>query len=453
MKARGIFVILIALLLFVLALSMISCEKDSYTVKFDTQTGTVIDDVIVQEGDTIEEPQKPYKYAHAFLGWYNGDSKWDFSSKVKGDMTLVAKWEIITYNITYEVSTPNEQNQATFTANDLPLRLNMANDGENGYFVGWELNGQRVRRLVSIGDVTLKAVYVSEPTPLAYEEHDDYVVVTGLLEEANDIIIPATYNSKPVKKIAPGAFSGRDNIYSLIILGSVEEIGNDAFKGCTNLQRITLASTVKVIGDSAFMNCSSFYEIKIPNGVEYIGVKAFKGCTLLENINLPDSIEFLGEDFNFDCPNIKYELFTNGEGQDMYLNNWLIEYGDLNARTAVFKEGTVGIYSYAFYKMSNLRTVNIPSGVKYIGSHAFFSCYNIKVLTFARDVKYIGMYAFYNLRKMEKVTIPGTVEVIGMKAFADCFSLVITCEATQEKPGYANDWHGGREVIFANGEN
>ncbi len=454
MKTRGYFAIVMAILMLVLAFSLVACKKESLTVKFDTQAEGTIDDIVVTEGDTISEPQTPYKKAHTFLGWYNGDTKWDFSSKVKENITLVAKWELTNYSITYEVSTQNDKNKPSFTINDLPLRLNEAQSVNGSYFVGWELNGKRVTRLVSLENVTLTAIYKSAPTELAYEEHDDYVVVTGLAEETNDIIIPATYNSKPVTKIANGAFAKNDDIYSLTILGSVTEIGAEAFKGCENLQRVVIADKIKVIGDSAFMDCSGFYEIVIPNGAEYIGAKAFKGCTLLEDINLPDSVNYLGEDFILDCPSIKYDLFTNGEGQDLYIDNWLIKYGDTNARTAVFKEGTVGIASYAFYKMSNLRTINTTPGLKYIGSHAFFYCYNVKVLNFTSDVKYIGMYAFYNLRKLEAVTIPDSVETIGMKAFGACYSLTqITCEATEEKPGYGQEWHGGREVVFANGEN
>ena len=67
-------------------------QKDSYLVKFDTQGGEKITDLIIKEGKKID-PVSITKEGYTFDGWYIGDKKWDFNTdKIKGNVTLVAKW-------------------------------------------------------------------------------------------------------------------------------------------------------------------------------------------------------------------------------------------------------------------------------------------------------------------------------------------------------------------------
>lgn len=40
-------------------------------------------------------PDTPVKSGYRFVGWYNGNAKWDFNTDVTGDLTLTAKWERI----------------------------------------------------------------------------------------------------------------------------------------------------------------------------------------------------------------------------------------------------------------------------------------------------------------------------------------------------------------------
>lgn len=66
-----------------------------YTVTFDTNGGTSIDKQIVEENSVIKEPDNPKRDNYKFLGWYLNDTKYDFDTKVTGDITLKAKWEYV----------------------------------------------------------------------------------------------------------------------------------------------------------------------------------------------------------------------------------------------------------------------------------------------------------------------------------------------------------------------
>lgn len=89
MKKR---ILIFALAIFTL-LTLTSCGK-KFTVTFNADGGTLAGEATVQvkKGKTISEPTAPTRDGYTFAGWYNGETKYDFSSKVTSDITLVARW-------------------------------------------------------------------------------------------------------------------------------------------------------------------------------------------------------------------------------------------------------------------------------------------------------------------------------------------------------------------------
>lgn len=70
-----------------------SIKNNAYvTVKF---SGTELSDVSVLKGQKVEKPADPTREGHNFVGWYNGDTVYDFSKAVTDNLTLTAKWEEI----------------------------------------------------------------------------------------------------------------------------------------------------------------------------------------------------------------------------------------------------------------------------------------------------------------------------------------------------------------------
>ncbi len=72
-----------------------SSSTARYTVRFETNGAGSINSQTVIKNNTVREPNEPKKDGYIFDGWYLSDDfseKYDFSSKVKKNLTLYAKW-------------------------------------------------------------------------------------------------------------------------------------------------------------------------------------------------------------------------------------------------------------------------------------------------------------------------------------------------------------------------
>ena len=70
----------------------------TYVVRFVTNTDAAIGDVTVEEGKRVQSPATPENEGYKFEGWYTDASfsmKYNFSTKVRADLTLYAKWTLI----------------------------------------------------------------------------------------------------------------------------------------------------------------------------------------------------------------------------------------------------------------------------------------------------------------------------------------------------------------------
>lgn len=90
--------LLICLFLLLLVLVGCSCEKeDKFTVKFTTYTDEIVIEKqkIGMDGLVASPTSKMERAGYKFLGWYNGQKKWDFEKdRVTENITLTAKWEM-----------------------------------------------------------------------------------------------------------------------------------------------------------------------------------------------------------------------------------------------------------------------------------------------------------------------------------------------------------------------
>ena len=66
-----------------------------HTITFNSDGGTDVESQTVTEGERVSEPAAPTKEGYTFIGWYDGDTKFDFTTRIAKDYTLTAKYEQI----------------------------------------------------------------------------------------------------------------------------------------------------------------------------------------------------------------------------------------------------------------------------------------------------------------------------------------------------------------------
>ena len=66
-------------------------EPTKYTVTFKNEDTETL--VKVVKDEKVPKPADPTKTGYNFLGWYEGDTKFDFNTAITADKTLTAKWE------------------------------------------------------------------------------------------------------------------------------------------------------------------------------------------------------------------------------------------------------------------------------------------------------------------------------------------------------------------------
>ncbi len=73
---------------------------NTYTATFDSNDGSAVASQKVQYGSRISRPADPTRTGYTFQGWYtakNGDTRYDFDKAVTGNVTLYARWAVITF--------------------------------------------------------------------------------------------------------------------------------------------------------------------------------------------------------------------------------------------------------------------------------------------------------------------------------------------------------------------
>ncbi len=149
-----------------IVLVLASCGNGAtyHTVKFDTGSASSIQARAVIHGGTVAKPQDPYLRDYSFIGWFAGDTPWDFESNtVTSDITLTARFERIVYKVTFD--TDGSLSELQINSGDTVTRPE--NPKKNLYdFAGW-FYGDALWNFdfdTVSSDITLTAKWTPTPT-------------------------------------------------------------------------------------------------------------------------------------------------------------------------------------------------------------------------------------------------------------------------------------------------
>ena len=156
-------------------------EVIQYTITFDSQGGTPVDDLTANFGSLIEAPAEPTKRGHTFLGWLLDGEAFVFNTMPFEGADLEASWEVNKYTVTFDVDGGDPLADTTLEV-DYDSETNFATPTRTGYqFDGWSTGEglwDQGDRMID-ADFTLTALW----SIIVYDI--DYVLDRGFDESEN----------------------------------------------------------------------------------------------------------------------------------------------------------------------------------------------------------------------------------------------------------------------------
>lgn len=209
-----------------------------------------------------------------------------------------------------------------------------------------------------------------------------------------------------IEQIEDYAFTGANNLTSIILPRSIKRIGLAAFSGVP-IRTINLPDGLSIIGTAAFGGCSKLTDVELPKTLENIEDEAFSGCAM-SSITIPESVKHIGNRAFFICPNLTafYGKYASADNRSLIVANTLNSV------------------------ISNLTEFNIPQGVRELESHVFESQHLLSSIHIPQSLVSIGNMAFFECNNLTSITIPENVVTIEYYAFQNCSHLnTIYCKA------------------------
>lgn len=127
-------------LVLTLAVFMTACGKTKYTIRFQTDGGSAVADIVATEGTKIEKPKDPTKDGYDFDGWYFDVKHEDpvtFPYTMKAEsINVYAKWKVADYTLTFNSNGGSAVASVTAAA-FTPIAAPAAPTRSGYQFAGW----------------------------------------------------------------------------------------------------------------------------------------------------------------------------------------------------------------------------------------------------------------------------------------------------------------------------
>ncbi len=413
-------------------------RKPLYTLEFNSNGGSDIENQIVEEEKLATEPNAPTKTGYTFVGW-----DYDFSNQITEDITINALWAANEYTLnldtnlsTYQINPANAQFENEESTYSVLCNYNqyyriprlthdywtckgfsLTPNGSVQFYLGSSYKN------LAIGQddaVTLYAVW----------EINNYNIIYNLSSGTNNSNNPSKYNyetatfeladaerefytfcgwftdygyENQVTQIEKGS-SGNITLYAkfepadqLKYRLSSDKTHYSVVGYFDNPTEISVKSTyndlpVTEIASNAFSYCSNLETVNIPNSVTSIGSSAFSGCSSLKNMTIP----FVGDRVGATVNSTYQYPFGYIFGTSSYTNG-------IGTLQNFYGSSTSATTSNYYYIPSGLESVRITGGNVLYG--AFMNCGNIADITIEENVTYIANQAFNGCNNLTNIEV------------------------------------------------
>lgn len=343
------------------------------------------------------------------------------------------------------------------------------NDGSNPYIIKtevkdgciWVTYSNDPENPVNIGALGADGSTGAEDSLNYYPLPDNtYGITAGNAKYLETIVIPETYNGKPVTAILDNAFNGATNLQKITIPSSIKLVGENAFENCgklkfnelngalylgndtnpflvlieakeTNITECVIDQNTIAICNDAFYNCANLSVLTIPKNVTSIGSRAFYGCSRIASLTLSEGPTFIGAETFRDCSSLQ-EISIPASVTTISTSAFA-GCKSLTSVTFAKDSSLTSIGNSAFSNCTKLKSITIPKSVVNIGDHkankntdgTFSGCNNLTSVTIDKDssLTQIGNYAFDACTKLESFDFPNSLKRLGISAFRSCGAL------------------------------
>ena len=356
---------------------------------------------------TIEDENlpllSPSKYGYNFVGWQTNDGNIidTIDTKQCKDITLTAKWELITHNVHYNLDggTNNSNNPTSFSQlEEIPL---LAPEKRGYSFDGWYTDNNFTTKIEKI------SLYTENNINLYAKFNINNYSIQFKSNGGNEIsTINLPYNTQ-------------------VTLPAPNMLGYD-FEGWYE-------------DDQTFSVPYTFDHIIDRNVILYAkwGLHTYSINYFLDggkNLNNPENFTVLSDDISLTAP-IKAGYKFDGWYLDQDFNTPITKlsmpiYNDVNLYakwTAIFNVEGNTIQALTEYGQT-LSHIDVPSKINNIeitkiSDYAFQGNTILESINFPETLTSIGGYAFVSCITLQNIVIPSSLNILGQYAFANCSSL------------------------------
>lgn len=266
-----------------------------------------------------------------------------------------------------------------------------------------------------------------------------FVRIISCLTGEQDLAIPDTLESLPVREIGTEALSALDAPRRIACCDGIESIGSYAFRSCGNLEHLVLPANTASFSSSWVAKCPNLVELVLPGTLEEVPAEALanpavKSLVLgkgtksvaygafekarLDEVRIDPANPYLATDGTCIYTTDGTELVAMARKVPRYeVSHGCLAIGRkafAGARElheVVLPYGLASIADYAFTQ-SGIEALACPASLVSIGARAFLRCQSLRRADLNEGLREIGPEAFAGTA-LEALVVPASVRSLG----------------------------------------
>lgn len=243
--------------------------------------------------------------------------------------------------------------------------------------------GEVLEHSIVDGTCTICRHSVSGITYTLTETQESYSVSWDGDFAVRFLLIPASYNGKPVTEIDSFGFFDCTSLISVVTSSNLVKIGNGAFDSCSLLSYVFVSNSVEEIDSTAFDGCINMFSFEVDD----------------DNAHYSDNS---GNLYNKD----ETELVKYAMGK--YAVSFVVPYTVTKISDRAFKDST------------RIRYVAFENSATEIGSNAFENCVSLKRVDLPTMLERLNAETFANCSELKSVVLYSRLTYVETTAFANC---------------------------------